>query len=128
MSIQITEEHGVEIRHEPTPEGWIDVVVYNPHSCPWDCYGRRNTNEYRQVFKEAGIESLGLETNCRILHPRGSGPGGRVRFGDDMTPGTYRVAVQAKDQVAALAAIAAHQEAITQWLHHGGPMPEACKQ
>lgn len=125
--MQVRTEHGVEIREEPTPEGWIEVDVYNPHSTPWDYYGNKHLNEYSSVLKAAGIEHQTLRTNRRILHPMGTGPKGSVRFGDDMTPGTYRVAVPADSEEAAKAAIEAHKQAIRDWLDNGAPMPDACR-
>lgn len=121
------EENGVEYRHEPTPEGWVEVDVYNPHSCPWDYYGNKHLIEMGNVLKAAGIEHQLLVTHRRKLHPMGSGPGGRVRFGDDMMPGIYRTAVAGKDVEAAYKALAAHQKAIHDWLHCGGSMPEALR-
>lgn len=129
MESIVTTEHGIVTTAEPTPEGWVDVLSHAPSSSitPWDSYGRREQRIIGRVLAAAGIECVERVTHRRILHPRGTGPGGRVRFGDDMLPGVYRVAVKAGDAVAALAAIDAHREAVRRWLDDGEPMPEACR-
>jgi hypothetical protein len=120
-------EHNVEISHQPTPDGMVDVATYNPHSTPWDYHGGKFQREMIKVLAGAGIEGAALTTNRRNLVPMGTGPYGRVRFGDDMLPGTFRVAVKSEDRNAALAAIEAHKAAIDRWLNEGGTMPEACR-
>lgn len=125
--MNISVEYGIESRETPVPEGFTVVETYHPHSCPWDCYGRQFVRETQTVLKNAGIESVECSIRQTILHPHGSGPGGRVRLGDNMMPGAYRVAVKSDDMAKALQALEAHKTAIHDWLHNGGKMPEACR-
>lgn len=127
MSIVVTVEYGVESRETPVPDGFTVVETYHPHSCPWDCYGMKFVRETQTVLKSAGIDSVECSIRQTILHPRGSGPGGRVRMGDNMMPGVYRVAVATEDMPQAIEALAQHEAAIKNWLHNGGKMPEACR-
>ncbi len=121
------EEHGCDVRKQLCPDGWVEVDIYTPHSCPWDCYGNKRLREMRAVLKAANIESLALTTNKTLLHPTGSGRGGAVRFGDNMTPGTYRTAVKAALIGKAQQAMTAHKRAIWRWIDGEGEMPAACR-
>lgn len=123
----VSTEYGIESRETPVPEGFTVLESYTPHSCPWDCYGRNWVNETRAVLKNAGIDSVECSIKQSILHPRGSGPGGRVRVGDNMMPGIFRVAVPTESMGAAVQAMAEHQTAVKNWLYNGGKMPEACR-
>lgn len=125
--VQITREHGVETRTEVTPPGWCDVVSFYPNTTPWDYRGGKHQREMMTVLRNAGIESIGLITHERRTSPHGSGPGGRVRFGDDMLPGCYRVAVRDGDKIRAIRALDAHRQAIRDWLNGRSAMPEACR-
>lgn len=104
--MRIYQENGIEYRKEECPEGWVEVNTYRPHSTPWDCYGNQHILNIRKLLSEAGIDSVGLVTHERRTSPIGTGPGGRVRFGDDMMPGVYRVAVKQEKEFAARQAIA----------------------
>lgn len=129
--LKVFVEHGVEVREDVCPEGLVEVDCYNPcHSTtPWDYYGGKHWREYSFVLRRAGIEPTLLLTRRRILHPCGTGPGGRVRFGDDMTPGTYRIAVEADKAGVACAALAAHKAEVRAWADGpiDAPPPEACR-
>ncbi len=129
MQSTTTIGNNVETRHQEVPEGWTEIDVYTPCSSttPWDYYGMKHWNELSSVLRSAGIECQKLMTSRRIIHPQGSGPGGRVRFGDDMIPGTYRIAVAEIDVDRANLAISDHRAAVRDWLDNGGPMPEACR-
>ena len=70
---------------------------------------------------------VGLVTRMTKTSPQGSGPYGRVRFGDNMMPGIYRVAVPNDHLEAARNAIKLHEEEVHNWLHKNGPMPDACR-
>ena len=87
--------NGIRTVEEVCPDGWEIVDTYNPCSSvtPWDCYGRSHQKRCRKALQAAGIDSISLQASRTILHPMGSGPGGSVRFGDSMTPGTYQTAV-----------------------------------
>jgi hypothetical protein len=123
----VTERDGCRIREVPPPEGWEVVDTYHPHSCPWDYYGNRHVREVLYVFTAAGIEATDCPIHQNRLHPQGTGPGGRVRMGDDWLPGVYRVAVPAAQVEEARAAWAAHRLQVEAWVDGNGPMPEACK-
>jgi hypothetical protein len=126
---QVRTEHGLEVRESITPAGWQDVDTYTPSYTivPWDYYGRTHQHEIWNVLLASHIETLLLTTDRKQLHPIGSGPGGRVRFGDDMCPSTYRVAVKVEDLPKAIAAIDVHKEAVRAWLDGTAVMPEACR-
>ncbi len=106
-----TEANGIRTVEEVCPDGWVVVDVYDPCSSvtPWDSYGRGHQREYGKVLKSAGIEFVPLRTSRTILQPMGSGSGGAVRFGDNMTPGTYQIAVPKGDETKARKAIAEHR-------------------
>lgn len=122
-----TTEHGVTSVKEETPNDWVDVVTFHPHSSPWDYYGGKQIRETMHVLQACSIMCVGLVTNRTIVSPQGSGPYGRVRFGDNMMPGIYRVAVPKGSVDAAKNAIEVHKNAIHEWLHNNGPMPNACR-
>lgn len=123
-----TEVRGVRTVEDECPEGWVVVSSYVPHSCPWDCYGNQHLREVCHVLGEAGLSSHPLRTRQTRVAPMGSGPNGRVRFGDDMLPGVYRVAVPSDQYDAAMSALSEHHKAVNNWLHNRGPMPNACRQ
>jgi len=114
-------------REQLVPPMFVVIDVYTPASCPWDVYGRKHQRELTKVLLAAGIESVSLYTSCTINNPVGSGPGGMVRFGDNMTPGEYRIAVYKYDVEKAQKAIAAHREVMDKWIAEGGPLPEVCR-
>ena len=118
---------GVKVREELPPDGWVVAALCRPHSTPWDYYGGKHNREMSRVLKGVGVECVALHTRETIVSPRGSGPGGRVRFGDNMMPGVYRVAVPKESLAAAQIALNHHDVDIQDWLHNGGEMPEACK-
>lgn len=125
------EEHHIRVNQELPPEGWVIVDAYHPCSSvtPWDSYGNSHLAEIARVLKAAGIESMPLVTNQTNLIPSGTGPGGRVRFGDDMMPGIYETAVRTEDENRANVAIIAHQAVIQEWLKDPSkPMPEVLRQ
>lgn len=124
------QEGGLEIVEDICPEGYVVVDEYTPcHSVtPWDYYGMNHQRQYCKALRAAGVEPICLETRRRILHPSGSGPRGMVRFGDDMCPHIYKIAVAVADQDKANAAMAAHQAAVKAWLEDSSkPVPEALR-
>lgn len=124
----VTRRNGVEVVETPVPTGWVEIDSYVPYPGGWDdVRGLQHQREYLAVLEDAGIIGLPLVTRRRSLYPRGTGPGGRVRFGDDMIPGVYRIIVASCDEKAARAALEAHQGRIRLWLDHKAPMPEACR-
>lgn len=127
IETRIGTANGIESREQLTPHGWTDVWLYTPHSCLWDYYGSKAQRERMYVLGAAGVECEPLVTSMRRTAPAGTGPGGRVRFGDDMMPGVYRVAVPNLQVTAAIVALDAHDAAIGAWLlDTGSPMPTAC--
>lgn len=117
----------VQVREQMVPSMFVVIDTYTPHSTPWDCYGNKHTREIKQVLLAAGIESVSLVTSETRIHPQGSGPQGRIRFGDNMMPGVYRVAVSKYKTQEAEVAIACHKNAIADWLDGSGDMPPACR-
>lgn len=114
-----------QVRHPEVPDGYVELEVYRPHSSPWDCYKRKQANEWSKVLKDLRhVCEFVDETN---MFPTGSGPGGRVRFGDDMMPGRVILWVHPNDFGEAVLALLEHKQAIRNWLHQGGPMPDACR-
>ena len=124
-------ENGVKVREEMVPHMYVIVETYTPHSCPWDYYGMKKCHEWKAVMKEAGIP-------CQTLHtrksgtkpfggPGGTGPGGRVRMGDNMMPGLYRLCVPKHCVGAAQAALNEHKRQINLWLDGHCDMPTACR-
>lgn len=93
------------------PGGWRVVDSYTPcHTVtPYDYYGLKHQREIVGVLNAAGIECKTLEQKRRRLNPIGTGPGGRVRFGDDMVPSTYEVCVKKKHVTEARRVIEHHQ-------------------
>jgi hypothetical protein len=122
-------KNGLDIREDELPDGYVIVDEYHPcpTTTPWDYQGTRHQRQYTNALQAAGVDSVSLRTVMTILHPRGTGPGGRVRAGDNMTPGVYRIAVLKEMELFARAAIANHRAAIEAWLHNNGPFPEECK-
>lgn len=123
----VERSHGVETTRTPIPHGWVEIDSYTPHSCPWDCHGLSHQREYLRVLEDAGIIGIPLVTRQSRISPQGTGPGGRVRFGDDMMPGRYHIIVPVSQEKASRAALAAHQEKIKLWLYGKDLMPEACR-
>lgn len=120
-------QFGILTENQETPENWVDVVKYHPHSTPWDYQGNKEIRRWMYVFQSCNIQCVGLVTTRTRLSPQGTGPFGRVRFGDDMMPGVYRVAVPKEHYEAAQNAIKMHEAEIQRWLHNDGPMPAACR-
>jgi hypothetical protein len=123
------EKDGISHVEDICPDGWVVVDTYHPtHSItPWDYHGGKHQRQYRKVISDAGVESIALQDRKTIVHPTGSGSGGRVRFGDNMMPHTYMIAVASDDVGKAHKAMNDHKEAIQKWLHENGPIPEACR-
>jgi hypothetical protein len=127
VKVAITTSNGVESREVLAPDGWEVFDCYHPHATPWDYYGKKHVKEVMLVLQAAGIEAADCSIYQTKLHPCGTGPGGRVRFGDAFLPGVYRVAVPAASVGKAREAWAAHRIEVLAWLDGNGPMPDACK-
>jgi hypothetical protein len=128
IEVVTREQHGIRYVEDITPNEWVEVDVYTPCSTvtPWDYYGLMHTRPLQRVLDKVGIENLLLETRKTIIHPSGSGPKGMVRFGDNMMPHTYRIAVPMRDTYGAIQAIEAHKRAVSEWLDGKREMPEEC--
>lgn len=122
-------EHGIRHTDDRIPEHLAVLDEHTPSTSvtPWDCYGRRHWREVALVLGAAGIACEVYERRregTRAMGaPGGSGPGGRVRAGDDMMPSTYIVAVLPADLDRAKAALAEHRTAVDSWLFRNGPRP-----
>lgn len=105
----------------------LDDYTPSASVTPWDCYGRRHWREVVLVLGAAGIPAEAYEYRREGTRAMGSlggsGPGGRVRMGDDMMPSTYLVAVLPTDLDRAKAALAQHRAAVDNWLFRNGPRP-----
>lgn len=119
-------QNGIEYNEPEIPAGFVVIDSYTPHSCPWDCYGNRHLRECSNVMTEAGIEHAALVTHRRVCAPFPSGPNGRVRFGDDMMPGEYRLAVPAAEAENASKALMGHRADVKAWIDGKRGMPKAC--
>lgn len=118
---------GIRERKELCPDGWVVMRTYCPSSCPWDYYGNKFLAECKAALREHGIEGLALRTRRDVLNPRGSGPNGQVRFGDEMTPGIYRIAVKDEDHSKARDVLNRHETEKAAWLKGEGEMPKAMR-
>ncbi len=100
-------ERGIRYNEPVIPDGYVVVDAYIPSSTitPYDSYGNRRLKRCQDALAGEGIESISLVTRRTIVSPRGSGPGGSVRFGDDMLPGIYKTAVWKADEVRANAVL-----------------------
>ena len=116
-------QDGIEVREDDIPLGWSMVDYYQPHSCPWDYYGNKQVMEWRAIMAKADIECKVCVTRKARVNPMGSGPGGRVRFGDEMMPSEYRLYVLPQYFAAAFRALESHDQAVSEWLHNNGPRP-----
>ncbi len=122
--------HGVKITEEMPPAHYVVVDIYSPHSSvtPWDCYGIQHQKEYGNVLAAAGVQYVCLRTRETKLCPIGTGLGGSVRFGDDMLPGVYRIAVPKSQVNDAEIALSKHKAMVAAWAQDPTqPMPEACR-
>lgn len=126
--MKIYTDRGIEYREDEPSIGFV--------LC-WERHPTMNENDF--AFREAteishvlmlwgrGIQHENRPIRMRNVSPIGSGPGGRIRFGDDMMPTIQRIFVPAEKLSEALLAIEEHKQAVKQWLHHGAPMPDVCK-
>lgn len=91
------------------PDGFKCVATATcPSSItPYDSYARRFAEMEAEGAVETGIEVRYVKQAHAIVAPMGSGPGGRVRCGDDMLPPTIHICVPEGQVNAALAAMAA---------------------
>lgn len=90
---EVYQRDGIEYREQVVPEGWVVIDTFIPHSVPWDIYGMQHTLDVWQKLIGNNIPAAICNIQERRLAPCGSGPEGSIRFGDDMLPGTFRVAV-----------------------------------
>lgn len=120
-----TTEHGVEIIQDELPIGYVVIDVYHPHSTPWDYHGNRHQREMLNVLRAATISPVCLKERHRKLYPMGSGRNGSLRFGDDMMPGVYRIAVPENEEELAIKVIAQHKQEVSDWLDGKTGMPAA---
>jgi hypothetical protein len=80
----------------------IVASVTGCHSvCPYDYYAQRNAKFFGDILTAAGVEHKIAMKNNDFKPACGSGPGGRIRFGDGMAPPTVNFLVAEKDAAAA---------------------------
>lgn len=88
------------------------ITVYshtpNQSTCPWYVYANIAIERIKATLASVGIVCSVVEQRNKIDNPIGTGPGGRVRFGDDMLPSTYHIQVDEKYEKKAKA-ILVHQ-------------------
>lgn len=127
--LKVYDHHGVNYREQLTPDGWVVIDEYTPcHTVtPWDYYALLWYRPILRVLESAGIKAMVLETVKVILRPCGTGPKGAVRFGDNMMPGDYRIAVEEQHKSRAIVLIGRHNYAVKQWIDGKAPMPEQCR-
>ena len=118
--------YNCEIVEPILPDGWQVIDVYSPRITPWDYYGMKHRRELSYVLAQAGIEHVCVEKRYKNLAPTGTGPGGMIRFGDNMMPSEYWIAVKTADIAKAKEELHIHQLRVLNWIHNNGPMPEAC--
>lgn len=88
-------ENGLKRIVPDSPAGYSLVDEFHPcpSVCPWDTYGRLHCTALKGKLNAAMIDSVWTTEHREIVNPIGSGPYGRVRLGDAMTPGVYRTYV-----------------------------------
>lgn len=127
LEVQIFDSNGIHHAKDVIPKGWIPILDYTPHSCPWDYYGMRWGKERIFVMQEAGIDAAIAEDRMTAINPVGTGHKGAVRFGDNMIPHNYLLIVKKEDQDKAEQALAEHKKAVDDWLDGKANMPNACR-
>ena len=78
----------------------ITVYSFTPCSSivPYDYHGAMGAKDIQDNLSAVGIESTVQEEKRRIENPIGTGPGGRVRVGDEMLPSLYHIQVDKKHE------------------------------
>ena len=121
-----TDNGYVRVVADVCPGGYTIIDTYRPHSTPWDYHGGKHLREMRALLADVCPDvpvALLRETHTSLC-PTPSGSGGSVRFGDDMLPGVYHVAVPYDNATEATHAIADYKVAISRWVHDDGPRPK----
>lgn len=103
----------------------VQIAEYTPcrSVTPYGSYGSKQANQWRKIMANAGIVCEVTEEQRRIENPIGSGPGGAVRFGDDMLPSTYRLLVPIGQEIEARKALLVSEQETHDWLFNDGPKP-----
>lgn len=65
--------------------------------CPYDYHAGLNRRFFGDLLNEAGIDFEVTVKNNDFKPAYGSGPGGRIRFGDGMAPPTVNFHVDKRD-------------------------------
>ncbi len=79
------------------------------------------------IMAGAGVPCQIRTIRKKRLHPHGTGPNGRVRFGDDMMPSEYHLCIPKRFHETAEKALLEHENSVHKWLHEAGKMPDACR-
>ena len=118
---------GVETREEMCPDKYFSIRIYHPGSTPWDYQCSKKASEWQKVMAAAEIPCVICTTKQKRTSPQGSGPGGRVRFGDDMMPGNISLCIPKRFHEAADNALSEHARAVNSWLYDEAEMPAALR-
>ena len=123
--IKMYTEHRTIYRETIPPEGYSLVWESYP-DINGENFAESETAELRRILSSANVVSVSCPIKRENAFPMGSGPGGRIRFGDSMMPSIHRIFVPADSLAAAKTAIDGHKAAIKLWLDGKAPMPVAC--
>jgi hypothetical protein len=126
--MKIYTDRSIEYREDEPSKGFVLCWERHP-TINEDAFACREATEISRVLMlwGRGIQYENRPIRMRNTSPTGSGPGGRIRFGDDKMPTIQRIFVLAEKLSEAILAIEEHKKAVKQWLHHGAQMPEVCK-
>jgi hypothetical protein len=89
------DDRGVSSQPIEIPEGFrvLTIATCSSSITPYDVWASRNARTIGDPLKEAGLDVRYVTQRRKRTTPTGSGPGGRVRFGDDMLPPNIHVIV-----------------------------------
>ena len=126
--MKIYTDRGIEYREDEPSEGFVLCWERYP-TINEESFACREATEIGHVLMlwKRGIQYENRPIRRKKIYPSGSGPGGRVRFGDDMLPTIQRIFVPEGKLSEAILAIEEHDNAVKQWLHNGAPMPAVCR-
>lgn len=126
MAIRKYTENSIEHIESIPPEGFALIQEQHP-DINGEMHAAKYAREIHYVFSQKGIPSESHDIKRNNLAPMGSGPGGRIRFGDSMMPSIHRIYVPADKLDEAFEVLLEHRAEVRKWLFEGGPIPEACK-
>ena len=119
--MKTTTENNVETRETELKDGYKIAAVFHPQSVPWDVEKTKQGAEWSTLMHVNDIPFQIIRVEQKNLTPRGSGSGGRVRFGDSMMPGKIKLAVPVEVLGKAEAVLSMYRKQITEWVSHDSP-------